>query len=362
MTYKFRVGLNHSWSIMAGDGGENIALADLLKVLGAIDATGNIAHACKVCGMSYRHAWGILRRFEALFATPLILTRRRQGTSLSPFAEKLVWANRRIGARLSPTLESMASELQEELGRLLPQTVPHLRLHASHGFAVEALMQHMSQVEPSVELRYRTAIEALASLTTDECDLAGFQVPLGEFEAPIMQRYAQWMHEQDVLLIHLAVRNTGLFVQPGNPKQIHSIEDLARPDVRFVNRQIGSSTRHLIGLMLQRAHIAIEQVQGYESNEFTHMAIAAHIASGMADTGVGVETAAVRFGLDFIPLVRERYFFAMRREALNTPAMQTLLRVMRTQDYRAFVSTLVGYDAAQTGSLQTMEQAFGVRA
>ncbi len=361
MTYKFRVRLNHSWSLSADGDGEEVAITDLLSVLAAIDATGNIAQACKACGMSYRHAWGILRRFEALFDTPLILTRRRQGTSLSPFAEKLVWANRRIGARLMPTLESMASELQEELARLMPENVPHLRLHASHGFAVEALMQHMARVEPSVELRYRTAIEALASLASDECDLAGFQVPLGQFEVPIMERYAQWMNGQDVLLIHLAVRNTGLFVQPGNPKQILAIEDVARPDVRFVNRQIGSSTRYLIGLMLQRAHIAIDQVQGYESNEFTHMAIAAHIASGMADTGVGVETAAVRFKLDFIPLVRERYFFAMRREALNTPAMQALLRVMRSQDYRDFVGTLVGYDASQTGSLQTMEQAFGVR-
>ena len=75
--------------------------------------------------------------------------------------------------------------------------------------------------------------------------------------------------------------------------------------------------------------------QGYESNEFTHMAIAAHIASGMADTGVGVETAARRFGLDFIPLVRERYFFAIRRSALETPAMRELLVILRSPDYLA---------------------------
>ncbi|MBV7484033.1 substrate-binding domain-containing protein [Bordetella sp. BOR01] len=359
MTYKFRIGLRPQW-LLEGDANQpGQPLHDMLSLLSAIDATGNITGACRACGLSYRHAWGVLRRFEDLFGTQLLITRRRQGTELSPFAQRLLWANRRIEARLMPTLESLASELQEELEKLLPETIPHLRLHASHGFAVEALMQHMSHHPPGLELRYRTAIEALASLERHECDLAGFQVPSGPFEAPIMGRYAQWLAPDDYLLIHLAVRNTGLFVVPGNPKRIVGMADLARPDVRFVNRQIGSSTRYLVGLMLEQAGVSISDVQGYETNEFTHMAIAAHIASGMADTGVGVETAAWRFGLDFIPLVRERYFFAIRRTSLDTPAMQELLGIMRGREYLSYVSQLVGYDATDTGKLQTLQEAFG---
>ena len=219
-------------------------------------------------------------------------------------------------------------------------------------------MEHMGGRKPGLELRYRTAIEALASLERHECDLAGFQVPQGEFEAPIMARYAQWLHADDCLLIHLAVRNAGLFVTAGNPKGIRGMADLARPDVRFVNRQIGSSTRHLVELMLQRAGVTTGQVQGYDTNEFTHMAIAAHIASGMADTGMGVETAACRFGLDFIPLVRERYFFAIRKSALETPAMRDLLSIMRSPDYIGYVGQLAGYDARDTGRLQTLQEAF----
>ncbi|AUT49613.1 substrate-binding domain-containing protein [Achromobacter sp. AONIH1] len=357
MTYKFQIGLRPQWTLTSeGDAGP-VPLQDMLALLAAIDASGNIAGACRACGLSYRHAWGVLRRFEGIFGTALLITNRRQGTQLSPFAQRLLWANRRIEARLMPTLESMASELQEELARLLPESGPHLRLHASHGFAVESLMQRMGG-GAGLELRYRTAIEALASLERGECDLAGFQVPLGEFEEPIMARYAQWLHADDYLLIHLAVRNTGLFVVAGNPKNIHGIADLARGDVRFVNRQIGSSTRHLISLMLQRANVSIGDVQGYESNEFTHMAIAAHIASGMADTGVGVETAARRFGLDFIPLVRERYFFAIRRSALETPAMRELLAILRSPDYLGYVGQLAGYDTRDTGRLQTLDEAF----
>lgn len=359
MTYKkFHLTLRPEWLFSQGEDTE-LPLREVLALLSAIDATGNITGACRACGLSYRHAWGILRRFEAHFGTALLITKRRQGTSLSSFAQKLLWANRRIDARLMPTLESMASELQEELEQLLPETAPHLRLHASHGFAVEALMQHMHGRTPGMELRYRTAIEALASLERNECDLAGFQVPLDAFERPIMQRYAQWLHADDYLLIHLAVRNTGLFVTAGNPKGIHDMADLAREDVRFVNRQIGSSTRYLVGLMLERVGVGINEVRGYETNEFTHMAIAAHIASGMADTGIGVETAAWRFGLEFIPLVRERYFFAVRRSSMDTPAMQDLVAIMQGEDYRGYVQQLVGYDATETGKIQTLEEAFG---
>jgi molybdate transport repressor ModE-like protein len=356
MTYKFQLKLRPQW-LLEEEGREGMPLQDVLALLSAIDGTGNIAGACRACGLSYRHAWGVLRRFEALFGTPLLVTQRRQGTRLTPFAQRLLWANRRIEARLAPTLESMASELLEELERLLPQAAPHLRLHASHGFAVEALMRHVGHAGLGLELRYRTAIEALASLARDECDLAGFQVPEGEFRAPIMAYYSPWLHD-DYLLIHLATRNTGLFVAAGNRKRIHGVADLARPDVRFVNRQIGSSTRQLADVMLERAGVPIDRVHGHDTNEFTHMAIAAHIASGMADTGIGVETAARRFGLDFIPLARERYFFALHKARLDAPAVQDLLALMRGPEYLGELNALPGYDATDTGRLQSLREAF----
>ena len=358
MTYKpFRIGLRPEW-LLQHQQEDVTSLSEVLALLAAIDATGNITGACKACNLSYRHAWGVLRRFESLFNVPLLLTRRRQGTALTPFASRLLWANRRIDARLMPTLESLASELQEELESLMPREDQPLRLHASHGFAVEALMQHMEGRHPDLELRYRTAIEALASLERRECDLAGFQIPLGEFEPDILARYREWLHPDHHLLIHLAVRDTGFFVKAGNPKKIRGIKDLAKSDVRFVNRQIGSSTRRLASLMLAREGINEHEVRGYDTNEFTHMAIAAHIASDMADVGIGVKTAAHRFGLDFIPLVRERYFFAIDHQALDSAPIQTLLQIMQSTEYRSYIGQLAGYDNAQTGEVQRFDEAF----
>lgn len=358
MTYNFRVGLRPDW-FLGQTGADPVPLHAVLALLGAIHATGNIAGACRACGVSYRHAWGVLRSFETVFGTALLITRRRQGTQLSPFAERLLWANRRIEARLMPTLDSMASELQEELERLLPESEPHLRLHASHGFAVEALTARLGANNPAVELRYRTGQEALASLARGECDVAGFQVPVGEFAEPILQRYAPWLDRQDTLLIHLAVRQTGLFVVAGNPKQIHGVGDLARADVRFVNRQHGASTRLLVDLMLTKAGVTPAQVSGYDISEFTHMAVAAHIASGMADTGVGVQTAAARFSLDFVPLTQERYVFAIRRSLLQAQRMQALLQTMRSDAFRGDMQTLAGYDATDIGRVMTVTEAFG---
>jgi molybdate-binding protein len=150
-----------------------------------------------------------------------------------------------------------------------------------------------------------------------------------------------------------------LFVNPGNPLNIRGLHDLIRSEVRFVNRQAGSGTRLLLELMLPSLDIAPAQVNGYENTEFTHSAVAAFIASGMADVGFGVQTAAERFKLDFIPLAKERYFFAVSNEALEHPQMQKVIDVVNTANFQEMVQQLAGYDASNTGEILTLQQAFG---
>jgi molybdate-binding protein len=140
---------------------------------------------------------------------------------------------------------------------------------------------------------------------------------------------------------------------------ITSLADLRRPDVRFVNRQAGSGTRALLELMLADAAIPMTAVNGIQSSEFTHSAVAAYIASGMADVGFGVQTAAERFGLTFIPLVKERYFFAIEKTAMDLPLIRRVLSVIRSETYRASVNVLAGYDASDTGKVLSLGEAFG---
>jgi molybdate-binding protein len=309
--------------------------------------------------LSYRYAWGLLREAESLFGHSLMQTGRGRGTSLSPLAEKLIWADRRIAARLTPTLDSLASELETELGKTLGNTGSVTRLDASHGFAVAAFLKQAGESGLSIDLRFRNSSDAVAALSRGESDLAGFHVPLGEFESLTMERYRRWLDPKAHKLIHLAVREQGLFVNPGNPLGIEAITDLARDHVRFVNRQAGSGTRTLLELLLERQSILPSQVSGFENTEFTHSAVAAFIASGMADVGFGVQTAAERFKLDFIPLVRERYFFAVKAETLEQPQMKQLVAVLCSSSFRDAVNQLPGYDASDTGKILTLPEAFG---
>jgi molybdate transport repressor ModE-like protein len=333
--------------------------ATLLGLLLAIQEHGSIASAARETGLSYRYAWGLLREAEGLFGEPLLETGRGRGTVLTALAQKLVWADRRIAARLSPTLESLASELEVELGKVRTRTTSlrTIRMDASHGFAVAALTGYLDRTELPVELRYRTSTDAVAALARGECDLAGFHMPEGEFEARTARWYLRWLDPARHCVVHLAGREQGLLVAAGNPHKVQGLADLARPGLRFVNRQAGSGTRMLLEMMLEDAGIAPEAVNGWNSAEFTHSAVAAYIASGMADVGIGMRTAAEQFKLGFIPLVRERYFFAVHTAALDDALMARLLAILREPGYHRLVAALPGYDAARTGDVESLQDA-----
>lgn len=353
-----RITLQPQWQI-GRDGTEALPVNALLQLLATVQSSGSIAQAGREVGLSYRHAWGLLQQAEALFGQPLLTRGRGRGSVLTPLGQQLIWADTRIGARLQPLLESLAAELEGALGRVQrrEQAVP--RLHASHGFAVAALREQLAQRGVAVELRYRNSLEAVAALAQGDCELAGFHVPLGEFQHAAAQRYQALLQPGAHQLVQLAVRTQGLFVAAGNPLGIRGLDDLKRRNLRFVNRPEGSGTRMLTELLLKRHGVAPRQVSGFENTELTHAAVAAFVASGMADVGLGVQTAAHRFGLHFIPLLKERYFFAAPTEALARAEIKPVLAVLQSPAFRARVAALKGYEAAGTGQVLTLADAFG---
>ena len=353
-----RITLEPQWRI-SPDEGPTLAANTLLDLLATVDSSGSISEAGRELGLSYRHAWGLLQQAEAVFGQPLLVRGRGRGSALTELGQKLIWADARINARLQPLLESLASELEGELGRVQRRRRAVPRLHASHGFAVAALREQLAARGVNVELRYRNSLEAVAALAQGDCELAGFHVPLGEFETAAAARYLAWLKRDQHLLVQLAVRTQGLFVAPGNPLAVEGLKDLRRKGLRFVNRPEGSGTRVLTELLLQREGIAPRAVAGYDNTELTHAAVAAYVASGMADVGIGVQTAAHRFGLHFIPLLKERYFFALPADALEREELRPVLTVLRSAAFRARVAALKGYEAADTGKLIPVAAAFG---
>jgi molybdate-binding protein len=279
---------------------------------------------------------------------------RGRGSRLTPLGEKLVWADRRIAARLAPILDTLASELEVEIGHVLPRPEGLLRIHASHGYSIERLIERLREDGIAVERKYVSSAEAAASLHDGACDLAGFHVPLGAFEARAWDAYARWLDPAEHRLVDLTRRHQGLMVAAGNPKKIYGVEDLARPDVRFINRQRGSGTRFLLDCLLEQARVAPDAITGYEHGEYTHAAVAAFVGSGMADVGFGLELPARQFHLDFLPLARERYFLLGRADAMAGPLVSKALAILGTPDFRASLDSLPGYEATHCGEVHPL--------
>jgi putative molybdopterin biosynthesis protein len=158
-------------------------------------------------------------------------------------------------------------------------------------------------------------------------------------------------------LVALVTREQGLMVAKGIPHGVATLNDLSCSGMRFINRQDGSGSRLEFDQLLAQAGIDPHSIEGYQTEEFTHLAVAATIAAGMADVGFGIRAAAARYGLDFIPLMKEKYFLLLRNESVDKPAVQSLLALLRGAEFQSLVAQLPGYDAAQAGQVLAIRDA-----
>jgi putative molybdopterin biosynthesis protein len=153
--------------------------------------------------------------------------------------------------------------------------------------------------------------------------------------------------DRDVELITLAYRTQGLMITKGNPQRIQTIEDIARPGIRFVNRNAGSGTRLWLDAELNRMDIPAKKIQGYDVAVSTHSAAADLIATGNGDVALGQEAAARLSDLDFIPLFEERYDLVLHRE--QQKAFLPLLDYLQTSTFRTELNLLTGYNSRHSG-------------
>jgi molybdate-binding protein len=159
-------------------------------------------------------------------------------------------------------------------------------------------------------------------------------------------------------VISLVTREMGLMVKRGNPLGVVSVEQLLEPGVRFVNRDPGSGTRLLFDQLLAQRGLDGSRIHGYGQVEFTSAAVAAYVASDMADVSFGVEAAARQFDLDFVRLVTEDYFFICRKQLLELEPMKRVLAVMRSNEFRDAISEPPGYQCHDAGAIRTIREAF----
>ena len=221
----------------------------------------------------------------------------------------------------------------------------------SHDLTLDLLGQYLALSPHRVRFASSNAgsIGGLIALRRKECHVAGIHLlepETGDYNTSYVRKY---LPRQPIRLVTLVHREQGLIIANGNPKRLSGLTDLARKDVRLVNRQRGAGTRLLLDYELNKIGLTPHNIAGYEHQEYTHLALAAAVSSGIADCGLGIRAAASALDLDFLPMSTERYDLAIPQEYLGSQLLDPLIQLMVNSKFRHAVNSIPGYCADQMG-------------
>jgi putative molybdopterin biosynthesis protein len=253
-----------------------------------------------------------------------------------------------------PSLSEGLDENQEtelELLRPLEEVLNTVVMVGSHDLTLDLLVNLLGKYYPPLFLSSHSvgSLGGILAIKNGICHLAGTHLldpETGEYNFPYIRNYLKGIEVRVINLVH---REQGLIVQHKNPKGLKSLVDLFQKDISFINRQKGSGTRILLDHELRGLSIDPIQIKGYEKEEFTHMAVASLVASGVADAGLGILPAAKAMNLDFIPVTKERYDLVIPSVHFGDEKIQKVIETVRSKKFKEEVLRLGGYDVSKTG-------------
>lgn len=251
--------------------------------------------------------------------------------------------------RLCEGLEA-GSSVQVQLLRPLAKIKETLVVTGSHDLMIDVLADKLP-----ISSAHVGSMAGMMALKRGECHLAPIHLleeTTGIYNEAYVRRY---FPDVPMALIHGAGRIQGFMVAPDNPKQIKGIEDLSQRQITFANRQRGAGTRILFDYTLKAHGILSEEINGYEKEYATHMAVAISVKSGVADTGLGVYAAAKAMGLDFLPLANEQYDFLVPAQFLEDLRIQQFITLLQSPAIKERLRQLGGYDITNTGKIELIE-------
>jgi molybdate transport repressor ModE-like protein len=337
----------------------------LIDLLQAVSSQGSISGGARALGLSYRHVWGELKRWENELGNELVIWEKGQRAHLTDFGNKLMWAERQAQARLTPQIEALRTELERSYALAFDNSVHVVTLYASHDDALSRLREHALQGDRlaldrnsgrlHLDIRFTGSVDAIRALNEGRCVMAGFHTLLGT--GPLTRRSDKpLLQPGQHKIIGFAQRPQGLMVARGNPLGLHNLQDVVQRRARFANRTLGSGTRVVLDELLAQAHLQAGEVAGYAHTEPSHAAVAQAVAAGQCDVGLGIAAAAQQAGLDFVPLAEERYHLVCLKSALAQPGIAALLQLLQTPQWRSQIDHIPGYVAQQSGQVLSMRK------
>ncbi|MDD3965419.1 MAG: substrate-binding domain-containing protein [Candidatus Moranbacteria bacterium] len=334
----------------------------LINLLQAVANEGSISGGARALGLSYRHVWGELKRWEHELGNELLIWEKGQAARLSDFGTKLMWAERQAQARLAPQIEALQTELERSFAQAFDDSVHVLTLYASHDEAISKLREFALRGQDAtqrlhLDVRFTGSVDAIRALNEGRCILAGFHTLQGAGRKTRSERtYKSLLKPGLHKLISFATRSQGLMVAPGNPLHLQTLQDVVRTQARFANRALGSGTRVVLDELLDQLGLSGDQINGYQRVEPSHAAVAQAVASGQCDTGLGIAAAAQLVGLDFVPLVNERYHLVCLKSALEQHGVVQLRQLLQTPAWQMAVAAIVGYTPVASGQVLSMRR------
>ena len=335
----------------------------LIEMLQAVASQGSISAAARALGLSYRHVWGELKRWENELGNELLQWDKGKSARLSSFGEKLMWAERQAQARLSPQIEALRADLETAFAVAFDAQAQVLTLYASHDDGLALLREQALAIGQDIgerlhlDIRFCGSVDAIRALNEGRCTLAGFHTIQTPAPGSLTERtYKPLLQPGKHKIIGFATRMQGLMLAQGNPLGISQLVDLQQASVRYVNRELGTGTRVVLDQLLQQTGIASDAIKGYHRTEPSHSAVAQAIASGSADAGLGIAAAAAAHGLYFLPLVQESYHLVCLKSALEEAALKSLRQLLQSSAWASALAQLSGYTPELSGQVRALRK------
>jgi putative molybdopterin biosynthesis protein len=242
-------------------------------------------------------------------------------------------------------------EAEVELLKPAEEILDTVVMVGSHDLTLDLLANRVGRLYPPIFFSSHAvgSLGGILAIKNGVCHMAGLHLldpETGEYNLPYIRSHLGGIA---LRVIHLVWREQGLMVRKGNPRKIQGLKDLLQKDITFINRQNGSGTRILLDHTLKTLSLKGNQIRGYEKDEFTHMAVASTVASGMADVGMGILPAARALGLDFIPIAKERYDLFIPSIYFEDEKIQRVIETIRSKEFKEEVLRMGGYDVSRTG-------------
>lgn len=316
----------------------------------------------------------VLRAYQELASQGLIVSRPGAGTRVASGARSAGQTPLRRAALINEAetflLSAMSSGYTvEEVSRAFQMALDRwraladsanvspadeLRFVGSHDPALTLLISRFTEKLPgtALTLSFAGSLGGLMALARHEADIAGAHLWDAETDTYNEQFIRRLLPGQRVALLTLADRHMGLIVAPGNPHSIHELTDLTRPDIRFLNRQEGAGTRVWLDAQLHALAISPADIAGYHDEALTHSEVASIVSEGRADVGLGIEAAALSYGLDFVPLTVERYDLIIPEDHWEEQPIQTVVMELGSDELKSAIEKLGGYDITHTGHVE----------